>query len=339
MSIVNTEDKKSAALKRAKNVLVIKFGSSASFVQSLAAAAVIREFHMGARVSLLTIDQHKALAEKAPYFDRVEADGKPREPQATAQLISRIRAAKYDLVYDLECTPRTNNYYLALRPWPPSWSGKAQGASHLFDADACAHLHPIERFHAQMRSAGLAEGDEAPMPDISWIRQALRDPPRLQPGFFGLRGPFVVIAPQGEAAAEETRWSIEGYAELARRMANRGVTPVMIGETAERDVAGAVARLEPRVKNLAGRADIFQVATLSERAGFVIGEDAPLMHVAAAAGASCLQLLPSGTDLARRAVRGNGGVVVLTGAPLSVLPVEQVDRALRNCGAYPAATA
>ncbi len=44
-------------------------------------------------------------------------------------------------------------------------------------------------------------------------------------------------------------------------------------------------------------------------------------------------------DLA--APRGKGGVVALTAAVVADLPVEQVERQLRNCGAYPehAATA
>ena len=74
----------------AKRVLVIQLGGVGSFIQALAAAKRIREEHIGARITLLTTEATKELAEKAPYFDTVEADGKPTEPQAiTAKAFPR----------------------------------------------------------------------------------------------------------------------------------------------------------------------------------------------------------------------------------------------------------
>src|SRR5690606_6124914 len=107
----------------AKRVLVIQLGGLGAFVLALGAAKRIREHHVGARITLLTTEATKELAEKSPYFDTVEADGKPVEPQAITKLIARIRAAKYDVIYDLEGSSRTNNYFQGLRPWPPKWSG------------------------------------------------------------------------------------------------------------------------------------------------------------------------------------------------------------------------
>ena len=114
----------------AKNVLVIQLGGLGPFVLALAAAQRIREAHVGARITLLTTEATKELAEKAPYFDTVDADGKPTEPQAITKLIARIRSAKYDMIYDLEGSNRTNNYFQGMRPWPPKWSGPVAGASH-----------------------------------------------------------------------------------------------------------------------------------------------------------------------------------------------------------------
>ena len=107
----------------AKHVLVIQLGGISAFIQALAAAKRIREEHVGAHITLLTTEVTKELAEKAPYFDTVEADGKPTEPQAITNLIKRLRGAKYDVVYDLEGSSRTSNYFQGLRPWPPKWSG------------------------------------------------------------------------------------------------------------------------------------------------------------------------------------------------------------------------
>src|SRR5688572_15835450 len=164
-----TEPARMPAPVAAKRVLVIKLGGLAEFVHALGAAKAIRDYHVGARITLLTTEPFKALAEQCPYFDTVEWDGKPKEPQQTAQLIARIRAVKYDMVYDLENTSRTNTYFQGMRPWPPNWSGAAPGASHVYgDTD---ELHPLDRLANQLVAAGMNVG-AAPMPDLGWVRAA-----------------------------------------------------------------------------------------------------------------------------------------------------------------------
>ncbi len=313
-----------------RRVLVIQLGGVGAFVLALGAAKRIREAHIGARITLLTTEATKDLAEKAPYFDTVEADGKPTEPQAITGLIKRLRSAKYDLVYDLEGSSRTSNYFQGLRPWPPKWSGPTSGASYAYlDADR-ANLHPLDRYAAQLAAAGL--GEEPLMPDLSWVRSVLRDPPRLSPDYFSVRGDYVVLLPRG-VEADSKRWPESKYAELAGRIAGHGVTPVVLGGADERAVGAVVAKEAPRAKNLVTRADLFQCIGLFERAAFVVGDDVELMHVAAAAGAPCITFL-SALNPERSSPRGRGGVVALTAADISQLPVEQVERQLRNCGVF-----
>jgi len=134
----------------AKRVLVIQLGGISTFVQALAAARRIREAHVGARITLLTTEATKELAEKAPYFDAVEADGKPTEPQAFTNLIKCLRGAKYDMVCDLGGSSRPNNHFQGLRPWPPNWSGRIAGARHAFLDPERADTHLHARLRAQL---------------------------------------------------------------------------------------------------------------------------------------------------------------------------------------------
>jgi hypothetical protein len=71
---------------------------------------------------------------------------------------------------------------------------------------------------------------------------------------------------------------------------------------------------------------------LAERAAYVLGDDVDLMHVAAAAGAQCLTFLSMAANPDRAAPRGPGGVVSFTASVVADLPVEQVERQLRNAG-------
>lgn len=318
----------------AKRVLVIQLGELAQFVQALAAARIVREHHVGARITLLTHEPMRALAEQCPYFDTVEANGKPTEPQAITQLIGRIRAAKYDMIYDLEGSNRSNNYFHGLKPWPPRWSGPVAGASHAFLDLERQHLHPVDSLGAQLRAASLDVGGPL-LPDLSWLRPALRDPPRLKPDYFGVRGRYVVLLPRGSDAAATRRWPQAKYTDLAGRLVRGGVTPVVLGGPQERAIGAAIAQAEPQAKNLVSRPDLFQCIGLAERAAFVCGDDVDLMHAAAAAGAPCLVFLSSSAYPEKTVPRGRGGVVALTATVIADLPVEQVERQLRNCGVFP----
>jgi ADP-heptose:LPS heptosyltransferase len=321
------------------SILIIKLGALGDFIQALAAAKVIRRHHVGARITLLTTEPFKAFAEKCPYFDVVEADGRPREATATAALIARIRAAKYDFIYDLQTSGRTTNYFHALKPKPPLWSGVAPGCSHPHANPNREQMHTLDRLAEQLEMAGVPRQEilvngAAPLPDLSWIRRALNDPPRLQPEFFGIKGPYVLMIPGASPHRPEKRWPAENYAQLAQRAAARKVTPVVIGAMAERDVGAAVAAAEPAAKNLVTRTDLFQVAALAERANFAIGNDTGPMHIAAAAGQRCLVLFSSNSDPARVQPRSPRGVATLTAANLSDLPVDDVEQAMRNLGAF-----
>ena len=334
------------APRNAKRVLVIALGGVAEFMQALAAAKAIRHYHVGARITLLATDAMKPLAEKCPYFDVVETEAaQPAVPTAASavsaatagaieppklvQIISRIRHAKYDMVYDLENSKRTAAIFSGLRPWPPHWSGAANGASHAYADSDRTRLHPLDAYAAQLAAAGVP-ADEM-LPDLSWVRIALRDPPRLQPDYFGIRGRYVLLLPRGDDSVKDRRWPEAKYADIARRVASQGVTPVVLGGPAERGIGAAIAKAEPAAKNLVTRPDLFQCAGLAERAAFALGDDVEMMHVAAAAGAQCLVFLSSNANPERAAPRGPGGVVSFTAATIADIPVDQVERQLRNC--------
>lgn len=321
----------------ARKVLVIKLGALGDFIQALAAARVIRDYHVGARITLLTTEPFKDFARACPYFDVVESDGRPRDPQEVARLLARIRAARYDAVYDLQTSGRTSNYYLGLRPWPPRWSGIAPGCSHPHANPARETMHTLDRLADQLHEAGLGPPDgypigQAPLPDLSWIRLALRDPPSLQPAFFGINGPFVLMIPGASAHRPEKRWPPERYGELARRIAEKGLTPVVIGAQDEREAGAVVSRMEPRAKNLVTRTNLFQIATLAAKAHASVGNDTGPMHIAAAAGSPCVVLFSADSNPAKVAPRGRSAVLALTAPSLADLPVEDAARALSNVG-------
>jgi ADP-heptose:LPS heptosyltransferase len=320
---------------KAGNILVIKLGAMGDFMLSLGAMAAIRSHHPAARITLLTTPPFKDFAAACPYFDAVDVDGREREPKKIIEMLRRIRNQKFDIVYDLQNNSRTERYFLGMMPKPPPWNGTVAGASLGYTDPERTKLHTIERLSAQVIAGGIpAPPSGVFQPKLDWIRRSLRDPPRLQPSFFGLKGPFALLVPGASAHRDAKRWSPERYAGLAQWLATEGVTPVLLGAKAEASLATEIVRAvgvrENIIVNLVSRTDMFQIATLAERALVVIGNDTGPMHMATLAGCSGVALFAiseSNPELSRP--RGPREVIVVTGEKVADISVSDVAQAIR----------
>jgi len=343
-----------------RRVLVIKLGAMGDFMQALGAMRVVRATHPSARITLLTTEPYEAFAKACPYFDIVEADGRPKDLKGKADLIRRLRAAGYDMVYDFQNNDRTAQYYMGLSGKKPLWSGAAKGSSHQHMNENRGEMHNFDRLAEQLLHAGLSPkppGDptgwiigQDVSPSLDWIRPAFRDPPRFQPEFFSLPGPYMLLIPGSSADHPEKRWPVDRFAKIATWVADAGITPVVIGAKAEGDIGTQIMKLEPRSKSLIGRTDLFQLATLAERAVFALGGDTGPMHLAAAArtpgvclfaqewndemGRELRSVWNPKTRLGRAAPRG-GPMMVLHAAALEALSVDDVKRAALGLGVLP----
>jgi ADP-heptose:LPS heptosyltransferase len=339
-----------------RRVLVIKLGALGDFVQALGAMRVVRATHPSARITLLTTEPLGDFAKACPYFDIVETDGRPRDIKGRTDLIRRLRQAGYDMVYDFQNNDRTGQYFAGLTGKKPLWSGAAAGASHRHQNPHRGEMHNFDRLAEQLVHAGLGPrppGDPSgwiigsnPLPSLEWIRPAFRNPPRFQPAFFSLQNRYMLLIPGSSPEHPEKRWPMDRFAAVATWFADMSVTPVVVGGPSEGDLGAQIARLEPRARNLVGRTDLFQLATLSERCVMAIGGDTGPMHIAAAAGAQGICLFAQEwtramelelgivwspeTRLGRAAPTGRGTIILIHAAELEGVGVEDVRRAARG---------
>ena len=88
-------------------ILVIRLGALGDFIQSAGPFAAIRARHPDARIVLLTTAPFRDLAERAPWFDEVWIDSRPRLWRISGLLALRKRliAGRFSMVYD--CKPPT----------------------------------------------------------------------------------------------------------------------------------------------------------------------------------------------------------------------------------------
>jgi len=311
-------------------ILVIKLGALGDFVQALAAMAHIRAAHPKAHITLLTTPPFEALARASPYFNDVESDGRPAGIGDNIGMIRRLRRNRYDRVYDLQTSSRSNLYFYLLGPFPPQWSGTAFGCSLPHRNRDRGRMHTLERQAEQLKDAGIwpnapITSGSAPPPDISWILKKGAAASARPANTAGTSRPYVLFVPGSSEHRPEKRWTIDGFAELGEALRKRNLEILIVGNMQESSLARAIQR-KVQARDLTGRTDFAQIAALGARATLAVGNDTGPMHLIAAAGAPTLVLFSSASDPTLCGPRGH--VAVLQAANLAELSARDVISAV-----------
>ncbi len=302
------------------NILIIKLSALGDIVQMFGAAAAIREFHRDAHIVLLTTGAYADFTRRAPYFDEVWIDDRPRltNPVGLLRLRRRLREAEFDRVYDLQTRLRTSLYFQLMRtPWGPEWSGIAHGASHPHDNPARERMHTLDRQDDQLRVAGIP--GPIPPPELSWAKADVSR--------FALPEDYVLLIPGGAAHRPAKRWPIAHFAALAARIAAAGMAPVVIGGDDERPLGQAIAAAAPATNDLTGMTEFGDIVALGRGARRAIGNDTGPMHLAVAGGSAATVLYSSVSDPDLTAPRGHD-VVILRRPDLAALDIDAVAATL-----------
>ncbi|HLB07224.1 MAG TPA: glycosyltransferase family 9 protein [Alphaproteobacteria bacterium] len=302
-----------------KRILVIKLSALGDVVLALGPFEAIRRHHAADHVTLLTTAPYADLARASRYFDDVWVDARPRPLDVAGwwALRRRLRAGRFDRVYDLQTSDRSGVYYRLLARPKPEWSGIARGCSHPHANPKRDRLHTLERQAEQLRMAGIPKVAPA---ELSWLDGDI--------GRFGLRPPFVLFVPGGAPHRPEKRWPAGSYAELGRRLSQRGLCPVLIGAEPERALLSEIARGCPAARDVCGLTSLAEIAGLARRAEGAVGNDTGPVHLIAAVGCPVLVLFSSASDPALSRPRGER-VALLRVPDLGQLPVAEVERALK----------
>lgn len=292
-------------------VLVIRLGAFGDFVQSFGPFAAIRAAHPDAEITLLTTAPFAALAQAAPWFDRVDVDARPGWWNIPGILRLRRQLAGFDLAYDLQTSGRSSRYFLLAGK--PAWSGIAGGCSLPHGNPKRDEMHTRERQREQLEQAGIVA---FPVPDLSWLPTTTLDLPRR----------YALLAPGAASHRPDKRWPPELFGLLARMLWEKGVTPVVIGVPAEAGLGQLIRIICPATVDLTGRTSLGEVFSIARGAAVAVGNDTGPMHLAALSGGPCVVLFGPASDPALTAPRGAGGewLAVLKVPDLGALGAEEV---------------
>jgi ADP-heptose:LPS heptosyltransferase len=295
-----------------RRILVIRLGALGDFVLSFPAFADIRAHHRADRITLLTTPPFVSLALDSPWFDQVRVDAKPAwlDPVGLWRLRQQLHG--FDMVYDLQTSRRTSRYF-ALAGRPP-WSGIAHGSAFPHDNPARNDMHTVDRQRDQLARAGVPASVP---PDLGWLAAG---GPAIAP-------PYALMVPGTSAAhGGAKRWPTSHYAAVAATLAERGLTPVVLGGLQDFEAASAIERAVPTTVSLAGRTSLQDVAGLASRAAVTIGGDTGPVHLAAMMGCRVVALFSRFSNPALAAPVGR--VTLVQAESLAELPVARVVAAL-----------
>ncbi len=301
-----------------ERILVIRLSALGDVVQALGPMAAIRRHHRDAHITALTTKPYAPLLAASPYFDEVWVDTRPKawDVPGWLALRRRLRAGRFDRVYDLQTSDRSGFYFRLLGPGRrPGWSGIASGCSLPHTNPNRKSMHVEDLRADQLRAAGIAE---TPPPDVSWLQADIAR--------YGLPKPYVLMALGGSPHRQEKIWPAERFGVLARQLVAQGITPALLGTAPERPLADAVRAMCSDARSLVGKTSLAELATLARGAAAAVGGVTGPMHLIAAAGAPSVVMFSAVSDPAQCAPRGT--VAILRKDNLADLPVGEVSAAL-----------
>ena len=302
-----------------ERILIIKHGALGDIILNFDGFQAIRTAHPGAELVLLTRSPFADFARTMPWIDRVWVDPAPRiwQVAAWAHLRRRIADAGFTRVYDLQNSDRTDFLFRimgARRPW---WTGRQRRANVVRPPRAAAPgTHARDWLATHLRAAGLGS---LPHAGLDWLD--------ADTSGYDLITPFAILVPGGSAHRPEKRWPAERFAALAGRLLSRGVTPVLVGTSAETPALEMITAACPGCRDLSGMTDLHQLAALGRRAAAAVGNDTGPMHLLARVGCPSLVLFSAASDPTRSRPLGQS-VAILRRDSLNTLPVDAVFQAL-----------
>ena len=266
-----------------QKILVIKHNDIGEFIHSIGAFSAIRKKHSKASITLLTTKKLAELAALTGFFDKIWVDDIPEfwNISAIISMSKKLSGQKFDMIYDLERSFRSNMYFRIMGRKKPNWSGAIGWCSHPYIPPRRKYMHIVDRNFNQLAAAGIKRVPES---DISWLTGDISK--------FKLPQNFVIIAPGLVKGGEKES---DSFAELAEWFAKEGVTPVFIGSRGEKyAVESVIDKCKgAKVINLAGKAGFAEVAEMARGAIVAVGGDSDMMYVAAATYCPTVMILPS----------------------------------------------
>lgn len=246
----------------------------------------LKESLPGATLAVVTLPKHADVFRGSQWVDEVILDDKRGAhggPAGPWRIAAELKAKGFDLAV----IPH-RSFRSALVAWLagiPRRVGFAASAGRFLLTDAVPFAwltHDLERNLALARPLG---GDAAPSAGEARYVAPAAPSPKLEKALAqaGVPAGARLAGVHPGAAWATKRWLPERYAELCRRLAADGLTPVLVGGPGDAALGAEIAQASG-AKDLTGKTDLADLQALMGRLSLFVTNDSGPMHLAAAAG-------------------------------------------------------
>lgn len=290
----------------AAKLLLIKHGAFGDLIQADGVFRDIRQHFSNAEIVLLTMSRYESLMQRSPYVDRIIIDD--RQPlihlKQQFKLRQQLIQEQFDLVIDLQNSDRSALYQRLFLP-KLKWISRRAKVSPESGLKGLVQL--------------LSEEDipvhHALSPNVVWMVENTSEILRKYP----INKPYIALIPGSSAQHKEKRWP--HYPDLSKALIRLGYNVVNILGPDELEMATDLAGYSPMSKG--DLFNWFELASILNRASFVIGNDTGPSHIASCLGRPGLALFGPTTSVSRSEIE-RGRFQALQVNDLRQLRVEQV---------------
>lgn len=291
-------------LPRGGRVLVIRLSALGDVLFALETVAALRRERPDVHIDFLVEDRFQMLLKDHPQIDRILVYPRRHRWRIPSSLFA-LRKQRYDIAFDLHGIQKSALHMLIARARHkvgPAAPASREGASYAYSLTVPMPTPPPHRAaigHMLLQAIGLS--GSATAPSIA----TTEPPPEL---LKGLPRPRVLLHPGTSAFAAFKRWPRERFAELARRLAARGISVLVGYGPGERELAELALQAAPGARAADGTTlGLAGLAGTMRHCDVVVAADTGPLHLAAAVGARCVAIFGPKNEL-RYGPRGHGEV-------------------------------
>ena len=281
-----------------RRVLVVRLRSIGDTVLTTTSLFALRRFLPHAQIDILLEDWVAPVLDGLDLVDRVITIARDSKT-ARARLARELRAARYDVVYNLHGGTTATLLTRATGAKHRVGFGHYQYARlHTHAAPSSLEiwrrptLHSVEQQLSLIGWTGVPVTDRPPTrlgvtnSSLTSISEKLRSA-----GLEDQDQPFAVIHPA--AAFDTKQWATENFARVAEELTARGLISIaIVSPTEKRVIESLMKQTSARVIGL-DDLSLPEVTALTSRARLFVGNDSGIAHIAAAAGAPCVVIFGS----------------------------------------------
>ncbi len=274
-------------------ILVVQTAFLGDCVLTLPLLREIKALYPDAHLSVLALPTTASLFEEFPSVDEVLPDDKRGADSGilgTMRLIKRLRAGSFDLAVVPHRSLRSAllarlagisrrvgfsnsaGWFLMTRRAPFNWG-----------------THDLERNLLLLKSLDPSFSPSKAVWDGVSATAASRSSIAAKWDDLRLKAGAEIVGLHAGSAWATKRWPEERWAELCRRLKDRGLTPVLVGGEDDAALSGRVAAASGAV-SLAGQAGLGELKALMEKFSLFITNDSGPMHIACAMGVPVLAI-------------------------------------------------